>query len=160
MWHAWWQQDDDNHPDLQREDIPPCLVLLYYGHRPSPLQSCHHIPLGVWWDPQGAHGGSGPRPLWARSFVLTVFGETFHLAVVQVFSSLFSFYCDEISCVIASTPSPTTLMRHGCLPTVQWCMREISAQYSPRLKVELSFDIFWCWHTLPVLPVSMRFPLA
>ncbi len=71
----------------------------------------------------------GLRALVALSLQLCahVSGETFHLAVVQVFSSLFSFYCDEIGCVITPTPSPATLMRQGCLPTVQWCVGEISA---------------------------------
>lgn len=73
------------------------------------------------------HVGSGFRPLWACSFVRTVSGGTFHLAVAQVFSRLFSFYCDEIGCVIIPTPFTATLMRHGCLPTVQWCVGEISA---------------------------------
>lgn len=89
--------------------------------------SCHHILLGEHWDPQREHVGSGLWSLRALSFMFTVSGETFHLAVVQVFSRLFSFYCDEIGCVITPTPSPTTLMRHGCLPTVQWCVREVSA---------------------------------
>lgn len=61
------------------------------------------------------------------AFVRTVSGGTFHLAVAQVFSRLFSFYCDEIGCVIIPTPFTATLMRHGCLPTVQWCVGEISA---------------------------------
>lgn len=36
--------------------------------------------------------------------------ETFRLAVVQVFGCLFSFYCDEIGCVIIPSSSSTALM--------------------------------------------------
>lgn len=75
-----------------------CLLLSHW--------SCHPIPRVDGGTRTDIMTARGLWLLWVYSFVLFMSGETFHLALIQIFSSLFSFYCDEISCAISTPPSP------------------------------------------------------